>query len=472
MAFGSQLAETCPHPSLSTEAHPPPAEACRKIFVEDDYGFVVLDAEGVVRYANRAALDLLGYTADQTIGRHMSDFVDEPEHQLAAAAMAEMAVPAEDDIPLVMTLLGADGRQIHVEVGGRSYLDDPEVGAIVLRLRGYESQRCLENFFSDIVASAPLEENLTSLVQSVRHVLRGAEVAIAHHWDGSGFGSAVTTSLPSLLTGAIRLEGADQAVTPWARAITTGRVQVLADLSTLPRPLRHAAEQRGLASCWALPITVPYDDAPLAALVVWRPVASPPMQAHLAWMDRVGQAASLAFERDHTEQVLVRAATIDSLTGIANRAHFFSQLEDAMRSGPSGLAVLYLDLDGFKPVNDTHGHRLGDRLLTAVARALQMNVRPGDLVARLGGDEFAVLCPGVVAEAEATSIANRLIKVVAAPLAVDGVTVRVGLSVGIAFARRHGLTYDSLLDAADRALYRAKRRGKGRWQVAADPILV
>jgi diguanylate cyclase (GGDEF)-like protein len=163
----------------------------------------------------------------------------------------------------------------------------------------------------------------------------------------------------------------------------------------------------------------------------------------------------------------------DSLTGLLNRAGLAENLRrfDASRQ-PYG--VFYLDLDGFKPVNDTHGHETGDRLLAAVADRLQSCTRKGDLVARVGGDEFIVVAP-TVPPSEAPTMAERLVRQVteaAYPLAGIG-PVRIGVSVGFACAPEDGIRHDELYRKADAALYDAKRAGKGmhrRFTAAAVPV--
>jgi diguanylate cyclase (GGDEF)-like protein len=139
----------------------------------------------------------------------------------------------------------------------------------------------------------------------------------------------------------------------------------------------------------------------------------------------------------------------------------------AERRHPGGrTAVLYLDLDGFKSVNDTFGHTSGDVVLRTVSDRMSRAVRADDLVARLGGDEFAVLCQDVSGVDQATALADRLIAAVSEPIDVGEGVVRVGASIGIALSTPGVTLAAELLDAADRALYQAKDDGKGCWRMA------
>jgi diguanylate cyclase (GGDEF)-like protein len=161
----------------------------------------------------------------------------------------------------------------------------------------------------------------------------------------------------------------------------------------------------------------------------------------------------------------LRQAETDSLTGIANRAAFLRRLDATLASGDalhSGVAVLLIDLDDFKTVNDTLGHAAGDRLLIDVARRLGEACRPGDVVGRLGGDEFAVLAVGVGAGDARLNLAQRLLHSVNRPVEVDGKLVPCGCSIGLSEATPAGLASDELLANADMALYAAKRAGRAR----------
>jgi diguanylate cyclase len=156
----------------------------------------------------------------------------------------------------------------------------------------------------------------------------------------------------------------------------------------------------------------------------------------------------------------------DSLTGLPNRRLFRDRVGHALargsrRSGTS--AVLFVDLDKFKDVNDSLGHPAGDQLLATVAERLRSVVRPGDTVARLGGDEFAILAEDIVSEHDAVGLADRLLEALMAPFVLRGKELSVGASIGIALSAP-GDTVDELLRNADVAMYSAKNDGKGSLQ--------
>lgn len=171
---------------------------------------------------------------------------------------------------------------------------------------------------------------------------------------------------------------------------------------------------------------------------------------------------------DVTEKRVVEAriahlASSDPLTGLANRRNFLERLAWAL-AGPAGQTstVLWLDLDRFKEVNDSHGHPTGDELLKAVAERLRASLRNCDVIARLGGDEFAVLVHGpAMPRSSAVALADRVIGSIGRPYSIFGQQIVIGASAGIAIAPEHGNTPDALLMKADIALYRAKTNGCG-----------
>jgi diguanylate cyclase (GGDEF)-like protein len=169
-------------------------------------------------------------------------------------------------------------------------------------------------------------------------------------------------------------------------------------------------------------------------------------------------------ERRARGELLAHQAIHDPLTGLPNRVLFVDRLQRALREGghASQLAVLFLDIDHFKVVNDSLGHPAGDRLLVALADRLRATIRPSDTVARFGGDEFTVLCTGVPDEATALELARRLAEAVAKPIALAEGEVFVTASVGIAISGTELETPETLLRNADAAMYRAKEQGRAR----------
>jgi diguanylate cyclase (GGDEF)-like protein len=149
-------------------------------------------------------------------------------------------------------------------------------------------------------------------------------------------------------------------------------------------------------------------------------------------------------------------ATHDALTGLANRAQLFARAKDLLRGGRGG-ALLLIDIDGFKEINDALGHEHGDDVLREVAARLDGSMRPSDVVARLGGDEFAVLMPDVPTGEAALVLAERLRARLRQPLPLDALAVKLGVSIGTAVAPEHGEDIDDLMRHADLAMYRAKR---------------
>ncbi|MGY1841559.1 MULTISPECIES: EAL domain-containing protein [unclassified Modestobacter] len=187
----------------------------------------------------------------------------------------------------------------------------------------------------------------------------------------------------------------------------------------------------------------------------------------------VRQIVSSVRQREELQSALAHRAAHDPLTELPNRAQAMqltaSALSRARRSGAM-TGLLFVDLDGFKAVNDTHGHACGDEVLRAVAGRLEAAVRSGDVVCRLGGDEFVVLVEPVETERDLLELAERLIAVVGEPITTDGHQLRVGASVGVAVSRDAVTDADVLFAEADAATYRAKRHGRGRAEVFDETL--
>ena len=279
---------------------------------------------------------------------------------------------------------------------------------------------------------APLQEVLDSVTRAAGDFLEGAGVALVLRDSEAMMTASVTAGFPA---GPDVREAA-------GRAIRSGAVAVHGPLLAAPV----------------------YSSAEIAGSLVAGPSPVEP-QERRDLLAAFAEQASLALTGAHTVAA-VRQAYHDSLTGLPNRTLFLERLERALEGGVT-VAVLYLDLDLFKQVNDSLGHAAGDELLRGVAGRLRECVRAGDMTARLGGDEFAMLLEPADGE-QARAIAERVIAAVAAPFVIFGQDVTTRASIGIALSGSGSGT--SLVEDADVAMYRAKKSRPGTW-VMFEPAM-
>lgn len=190
--------------------------------------------------------------------------------------------------------------------------------------------------------------------------------------------------------------------------------------------------------------------------------------AHTGPDGRIESVSAVARDISDLKQAqgqMLHLATHDYLTGLPNRLLLYDRLEQALarhRRYDQPVALLFVDLDRFKPVNDEHGHHVGDAVLVAVAERIRDVIRETDTAARLGGDEFAVLVEGISDLELLERIGNRLIAAISEPVAVEGVEARIGASIGLVPVDRRITDADALIAAADATMYQAKARGRGR----------
>lgn len=203
--------------------------------------------------------------------------------------------------------------------------------------------------------------------------------------------------------------------------------------------------------------------------------SSVPVDIALGHCSVAGEPAAVVFIRDMTEVRRLQddmqyQATHDSLTGLANRWMFGQYFEQAIqRANRNGkpLALLLLDLDDFKGINDSYGHAAGDQVLSEVARRLRRALRAGDVLSRLGGDEFTVLLPELPSSMHAQQVADKLQQLLAPPCQLQGGEVKMGASIGLACYPADARDTETLMRYADMAMYAAKAKGRGQWAAYA-----
>jgi diguanylate cyclase (GGDEF)-like protein/PAS domain S-box-containing protein len=412
-------------------------DAQSRDLVERAPDIVVLLDNGTIRYVNPAAAIRTGWTPEQVVGRSIIELIHPDDVERAAF---DLDMYTRDG-----TVLGSssyrvgtsDGRWLLFDVAA-SEITVGEKQMMVLYCRPDDSAST--SVLYGLLAGTSTAEMLRPVCDVFNWHLHGSRVGIA--WRENNQWQSVSTDLPASLSG-----GDDEPDTPWAASRATANMQRAATLAALDAGRRQLAEELGLGEYWIEPVVDEHGEA-CALVTLWMREGGRTADMHTLGMNMAKDYAELIVRWTRQQRQLDDAAHTDVLTELANRKAFFDALEDC-----AGGAVLYCDLDRFKPVNDVLGHHAGDELLRAVAGRMQACVRSGDLVARLGGDEFAVLCSDVTPE-QAFELAQRIRAAIVEPFHIADTTTCIGISIGVAHSAHP--VGEEVLELADRALYRAK----------------
>ena len=259
------------------------------------------------------------------------------------------------------------------------------------------------------------------------------------------------------------------------RVIDEGGFLAIDDCRAAPEEVQLAAAELGLTS-FAICALGAADPTPQGLLCVFRDAPGPWTESERQLLREFAAVATseldlrhMLSEREIRERQLRHDSLHDGLTGLPNRAYFMRRLGDATdrarRLDESLFAVVFLDLDDFKLINDSMGHHVGDEVIMAVARRLEECVRGGDIVARLGGDEFAILLERVVDARDTAVVAERVQAALAESFNIGGFEHRVTASIGVALSSSAAERPEYLLRSADMAMYRAKNAGRNRFEM-------
>lgn len=390
-------------------------------------------------HASPAATRILGWPTGYDPEGGLLSLVHPDDVALASTAVEEVldGRRAKHE-PVTLRVLHRDGHYLWMECTAENRVDDPTVGGIVIIARDVTERRAAEDAkaaaearFRAAFERAPigiaivgLDGRIIDANPAFAEMLRRTRDTIVGH-DGLEF-----------------VHPDDR-----ERAVAQGTARAAEGRKDRPDPLRMV---RGDGSvCWVLSDsqTVTHQDGSRYVIALMADVT----------------------DRKELEDRLEHQAFHDPLTGLANRALLWATLDqawDARRDG-SYLAVLFIDLDDFKMVNDRLGHDAGDELLLLVARRLEQAVRAGDLIARFGGDEFVVVCEHLGSADEALAIAERVREHVARSYLLSAGPARIAASVGVALDAGQHTNIEDLLRQADRAAYLAKQSGRDRVELAS-----
>jgi diguanylate cyclase (GGDEF)-like protein/PAS domain S-box-containing protein len=394
----------------------------------------VIDPSGTLKYASPASEAMLGYGTGELIGASAFDLVH-PVDQVGALEGFASTLSSSDSraLPLLVRLRHASGSWLATEIIGTNHLADPEIAGMVLNIRDVSASMRTEDALRDS------EERYRLIVELAREGICMVDAAGTTTFANHALADLLGTTVSEMLGGSL-FDFIDEAERFEARARIVG-----------------AGDQ-------------PRDEQDLRLLtvdrrVVWARMRCSTVRQHDGTYHGAIMFVTDVTERRALEQRLAEEARRDPLTGVANRTQLFEVLSPILEDG--GLtAALYVDLDGFKDVNDQFGHTLGDELLRSVASRVRGAIRTVDTLARVGGDEFVVICRDLEETEEAVAIGRRIREVLAQPFGLAVGSVRIDSSIGIAFGRTPDS--DGLLARADQALYRAKRKGRGRIEITFD----
>ena len=324
----------------------------------------------------------------------------------------------------------------------------------------------LSDFARTMVADFPVQAILDRLVARIVEVLpvTAAGVALVTPETAAPYVAASNEV-------GLRLERLQIALGegPWCTACVSGEAVAVGDLAADDRypTFGLAAVAAGLAAVFTFPLR--YDNGCLGALDLYLDVPGALDREAQSAAQTLADVATAYLRNAQAREGVVRAmewfrdrSLHDALTGLPNRLLLQERIEHAARRARrthTAVAVLFADLDGFKRVNDTHGHSVGDDLLIAVAARMSALLRPGDTLARVSGDEFVFLCEDLAHASDVDGLVARIDGAFGAPFVLPGVELAVRASVGVAYAGPGEAVTESLVSAADQAMYAAKRRG-------------
>ena len=382
----------------------------------------VVDEGARVRFANRACEDVLGWSTADVVGRSVLEFTHPDDVMLVCSSMGS-ALGGDLGTPIEIRVKTPDGGWRLLEIIGRNGVAEPGIGGLVCIARDLTQRRMWEVAAGDVSRFQPIMQHSSAIVllvdpAGVVTTMNGAFTRLLGHDPTDVVGRPLSTFATPEHEGAVVGAIADAILHRSGAA----EVPMLTADGRPPIPIR-------------LEVVDLLDDPLVGGLVV------------------TGHDISELHEAKRHLEHLVHH---DSLTGLPNRLLLASSLQRLL-AARRPLAVLFIDLDRFKPVNDLHGHEAGDQLLAHVAERLRNEVSASDLVARVGGDEFVVVALDVTDRRVARGVARRLDNVLRTPFDISGESVTVSASIGFAISRQ-GSTVDILLAEADRAMYIAKEQ--------------
>ncbi|RVU31243.1 diguanylate cyclase [Rheinheimera riviphila] len=417
----------------------------------------VVDASGTFVFVSAGAERIFGYKPEEMIGRSMLDLIH-PDDQAKTLQTAAEIMLDQPKVDFENRYLRKDGQVVHLLWSARWSASDQRRVAVARDITQLKRAQQRQSALYQISEAAHAAQNLSELYQHIHQI-------IAAILPAANFAILLTDAENGLLQFACQAAVEPEAIVRHQAQIIQFAQQVLSGRSTLRTSLTQATaspgndEQHDDLQHW-LVVPLRQQNSWPGALVLFGQQPYSALDQEL--LEFVSTQIASAIERKKMHDRLQHIALYDVLTGLPNRLLFADRLQSALYRADrekSQFAVLYLDLDKFKQVNDEAGHAVGDLLLQQAAERIKHAVRSSDTVARFGGDEFVVLLEHIDALSTAQTVAEKVRLALNAPFALAGEQFYVYPSIGISAFPSQGMDEKQLLLEADRAMYQAKNAG-------------
>lgn len=434
---------------------------------------VVVDRRGRIVSFNRACEQITGLSEAGAVGMRLGELIPD------SAAAAHFRLDEQGGRPtnaLTTVLLTRAGEQRTVRWTFTTLRGAEDVASHLIctgidvteRDRAAALLRAEREILEMVARAEPLPSIGTRICRALEEQLPGRRASLLLlDQDAGTLNHCAAPSLPTPYLQAIDGVGIGHGVGSCGTAAFTGQPALSADVETDPNwdDYRDLARDAGVRSCWSVPI-LSSGEGVLGTFAVYGAEPRAADDAALETLQRAARIAAIAIERHQAAERIRHLALYDQLTGLANRSLLSDRLQSALahaRRHDTQVALLFIDLDGFKPINDRHGHDAGDAVLAAIGRRLKGVLREADTAARIGGDEFVVLAEDVNGKADAELIAAKILIALEEPVYWEGEPLVVGASIGLALYPDQATSADGLLTIADDAMYLAKADGKNGW---------
>ena len=435
----------------------------------------IFSADGQRTYVSPAVQEFYGVSAEQAPPDWL-EHVYEEDRERVETILHHVRDHAEATATMRFRLYRPDGTLREVESHVRNALDRPAVSGIVINTRDVtdtaRAQALLgtqARIMTMIASGATLHDTLIAIAAEVEERLPDARCAIQLLGVDGSLEVAGAVGVEDLACARMRGLPVDRQ-TICGSVLLRDTPMLVMDPAASARfggaPCFH--EDGRVEECWVSPIRRDPSGAPVGVLSCYFAHPYEPDEDARQMVSTACELAAVAIDRKRFEDQLSHQALHDQLTGLPNRALLLEQLRsDVARSSRTASigAVLFIDLDRFKVVNDSLGHEAGDHVLREMSKRIAAEVRAEDTVARLGGDEFVVSCSDIGDDEESIRLAQRLLRAIAQPFTVRAQEIRLTASIGIAIRHPSSANVDALMRNADVALYRAKERGRDRWEM-------